>query len=156
MRPVPHAVRMRAFVLLAVLAPLVLSSCGGTECTLLDCSDHAVVSLPMDLIDGAYDVVVESEHGTLVARCLQAPPPEGPENSPGLSCTATELELEETDVASAREIRVTITDVDTGEVLADAIDVTLEVAMEIQPNGPDCEPICYERNGQLLVDGLPG
>ncbi len=153
-----HAVRMRVVARIAALVSLAagLSGCAGTECSQLDCSDHAIVSLPLDLVDGAYDLVVESEHGTLVARCLQAPPPEGPANSPELSCTATEFEIDEGDVASAREIRVTITDVDTGEVLAEAVDVTLEVAMEITPNGPDCEPICYERNGQLLVDGLPG
>ena len=149
---------MHIRALVALLAPLVLvvSGCGGTECTLIDCSDEAIVSLPMDLIDGPYDIVVESEHGTLVSRCLTAAPPEGPENAPELKCDATQFQIEDGPVASSREIRVTITDVDTGDVLADAVDVTLEVAMEIQPNGPDCEPTCYERNGQLLVDGLPG
>lgn len=149
---------MREFAFAAVLASLVasLASCGGTECSLVGCMDQAIVSLPPDLIEGPYDLVVESEHGTLVSRCLQAAPPEGPENSPSLSCDATQFEIEESDVASSRELRVTITDVATGEVLAEAVDVTMEVAMEIQPNGPDCEPTCYERNGQLLVDGLPG
>jgi len=143
----------------AVLVPLVcapLGGCASVECTEIGCTDRAVVSYPLDLIDGPYDIVVASERGTLTARCLQAAPPEGPENSPGLECDAGGFEIEESDVASAREVTVTITDVDSGELLADGVEVTLDVVQEHQPNGPDCEPVCYERNGQLLVDGLPG
>jgi hypothetical protein len=150
---------MRLVRHVAVFVPLVcapLVGCASVECTEIGCSDRAVVSYPFDLVDGAYDLVVESERGTLVARCLQAAPPEGPENSPGLDCDGAGFSMQDSDVASSREIRVTITDVDTGELLAEGVDVTLDVVDENAPNGPDCEPVCYERNGQLLVDGLPG
>jgi hypothetical protein len=148
-------------MLVRKLVPLALAcalpaACADVECTEIGCTDRAVVSFPPELIDGPFDLLIQSELGSVQARCLQAPPPEGPENSPGLACDQEGFELDESDVASAREVQVTITDVDTGEVLAEAILVHLDVVEEHRPNGPDCEPICFERNGQLLVDGLPG
>lgn len=156
MRFVRIQLGLRILVGLVVLGPLVSAACGSEECTAFECSDRAVVSFPHDLVDGAYDLVVESDLGTVMSRCLGAPDPDGPENSPGVTCDADGFQLDETVVASARDVRVTITDVDTGDLLAEGVDVALDVVAEEEPNGPGCTPVCYERNGQLLVDGLPG
>lgn len=140
--------------LVAVWAAVLVATgaCASVECTEIGCSDHAVVSFPFDLIDGPYDLVVQTEHGTLMARCLEPGAPEAAENSPELSCDAMGYEVDSGLVASAREAVVTITDVDTGELLADGVAVTLNAVGEDQPNGPDCPPTCYERNGELRVD----
>ncbi|HET6585243.1 MAG TPA: hypothetical protein VFG69_17415, partial [Nannocystaceae bacterium] len=156
MRLVRILVGLRISAGLVVLAPVAGAACGTEECTAFECSDRAIVSYPADLVDGAYDLVIESDLGSVQSRCLAAAPPEGPENSPGLSCDKEGFQLDDTVVASAREIRVTITDVDTGDVLAAGERVDLDVVAEDEPNGPGCSPVCYERNGQLLVDGVPG
>ena len=149
--------RARAFAVGSLVAvwALVLAgggACATTDCTEIGCSDHAVVSFPFDLIDGPYDLVVQTELGTLMARCLQPGAPEAEQNSPELSCDAMGYEVDGGMVASAREAVVTITDVDTGEVLADGIAIDLNVVDEQQPNGPDCPPTCFVRNGELRVD----
>lgn len=155
MRFVSIQLGLRSLVGLLVLGPVGGAACGTEECTAFECTDRAVVSFPPDLVDGAYDLVIESDLGAVMSRCLGAPDPDGPENSLGVTCDADGFQLDDTVVASAREIRVTITDVDTGDVLAEGVDLTLDVVAEEEPNGPGCTPVCYERNGQLLVDGLP-
>lgn len=128
-------------------------SCVDDSCTLIACNDVSVVSLPPGLVEGPYDLEVVVGESTLRARCLQPASPEAAENSPELDCDTTTFEITAEPGTSVREIQVTIIDVDTEETLAAAINVALDAVGEETPNGPDCPPVCFVRNGALTVAG---
>lgn len=128
-------------------------SCVDDSCTEIACSDTSVVSLPPGLVEGPYDLEVVAGDSTLRARCLQPASPEAAENSPELDCDASTFEITAEAGTSVREVRVTIIDVDTEETLAAAVTVALDAIGEEQPNGPDCPPVCFVRNGALTVVG---
>jgi hypothetical protein len=134
------------------LLPL-LSGCVDDPCTELACSDSSVVSLPAGLLDGPYDLEITGTEPPLRARCLQPASPEAAENSPELECNASTFEITSPAGTSVREIQVTIVDVDTETTLAAAIPVALDAVGEDTPNGPDCPPLCFVRNGALVVPG---
>ncbi len=113
------------------------------------------MTFPPGLVAGAYDLLLTSDLGTLTARCGDPGAPEAVSNPPELTCDANGLQLDGHVLASARELNVTITQVSDDAVVADAVLVTLDVAEENTPNGPDCPPTCYIRNGQLLPEGQP-
>jgi hypothetical protein len=133
----------------------VVSSAGCVDdaCTEIACEDSSVVSLPVGLVDGPYDLEVVAGDVTHRARCLQPASPEATENSPDLDCDASSFELGSPAGTSTREIVVTITDVDTQTVLAQGAPVMLDAVGEQTPNGPDCPPVCFVRNGALAVAG---
>lgn len=138
-------------VLLAVLLP---SGCAIDDaCTEIACSDRSVVSLPPGLVEGPYDLEVTGTDTMLHARCLQPAAPEAAENSPELDCDTATFEITSEAGTSVREIQVTIIDVDTETTLAAAVTVALDAVDEETPNGPDCPPICFIRNGALVVAG---
>jgi hypothetical protein len=143
---------IRRLVAIAALA-MPMSACAEDECTLIACFDQSIVSLPPGLVQGPYDIVVTGTPTQLSARCLQPAAPEAADNSPELECSATQFELNVSPGTSVREIQVTITDVDTQEVLAANVVVALDAVDEQMPNGPDCPPICFVRNGALVVAG---
>jgi hypothetical protein len=128
-------------------------SCVEDSCTEIACSDASVVSLPPGLIAGPYDLEVTAGDATLRARCLQPASPEAAENAPELDCDASTFEITAPAGTSVREIQVTIIDVDTAETLAAAVTVALDAVGEETPNGPDCPPVCFVRNGALTVVG---
>lgn len=143
------------------MRPLVVATtlfwlCGGClddACTEIACSDTSVVSLPPGLVDGPYDLEITGTGTTLRARCLQPAAPEAASNSPELDCDASTFEFTAPAGTSVREIQVTIVDVDTEATLAAAVTVALDAVAEDTPNGPDCPPICFVRNGALVVAG---
>lgn len=156
MRHPSNAPRSLVFVLaLLVASPGAATGCAAESCTELACNDESVVSFPPQLVDGAYDLVLVSDLGTLSARCSDPGAAEAADNPPELRCDGGGFELDGHILASARELTVTVTQVSDGSVVADAVLVTLGVAEENTPNGPDCPPTCYVRNGQLLPDGQP-
>jgi hypothetical protein len=141
----------RSFLSLAIVSLLV--ACADDECTLIGCYDQSIVSLPAGLVEGPYDILITGTPTPLQARCLQPASPEAAENSPEIECSTTTFELNVAPGTSVREIQVTITDVDTEEVLAADVVVALDAVDESTPNGPDCPPICFVRNGALVVPG---
>lgn len=127
------------------------AACVDDACTEIACEDSSVVGLPVGLIDGPYDLEVVAGDVTYRARCLQPASPEAAESSPELDCDAATFELRSAAGTSTREIRVTITDVDTEMLLVEGASVMLDSVGEETPNGPDCPPICFVRNGALTV-----
>jgi hypothetical protein len=144
------------------LLPLAIASmlasvwlaCADDECTEIGCYDQSIVSLPVGLVQGPYDLEITGTPTPLQARCLQPAAPEAAENSPELECDGSTFEINVAPGTSVREIQVTITDVDTEEVLAANVVVQLDAVDESAPNGPDCPPICFVRNGALVVPGV--
>lgn len=132
---------------------MALPACGEEACTLVGCLDRSIITFPSGVIDGPYDLVVMGVAETLSARCLDPGAPEAMENPAGLECDASSFTLEDHPLASERSVRVTVVDVDTGDTLIENVEVTTVVAEEIHPNGEDCPPTCYVRNGQVLLPG---
>ncbi|MCH9687556.1 MAG: hypothetical protein K0V04_39345 [Deltaproteobacteria bacterium] len=124
-----------------------LSSCASTaECTELACENEAFVTIPPGLFEGPYELLLEGDGQTAAARCLDASA--SPDNPEGLTCDAVGFSLVGHPLANEREIRVTITP-DMGDPIV--ADVRLEAVDEVAPNGPDCPPLCFVRNGQVRV-----
>ena len=144
---------MSSRLLLLIVFSVLPAGCASDECTEIGCFDQSVVSLPPGLIEGPYDIEITGTPTPLQARCLQPAAPEAEDNSPEIECSGTTFELNVSPGTSVREIRVTITDVDTEEVLAAGVVVALDAVDEQTPNGPDCPPICFVRNGALVVPG---
>ncbi|MEM6992893.1 MAG: hypothetical protein AAF721_20425 [Myxococcota bacterium] len=146
----PPMLGRSASLLITVLATTVLSSCDGSAaCTEIGCDHQAVVTFPAGLVAAAYDIALSFPDGnTLSARCSDPGAPELADNPEGLSCDLGGFELIG-DEASARSVVVTITATETGDVLLAPTEVRLEFTDEVRPNGPDCEPVCFVRNGQV-------
>ena len=126
-----------------------LSGCDSQSCTEAGCDHMATVTLPSGALSGAYDLLLEFEGmDTLSARCSDPAAPETADNPEGLACDGNTFTLEGTE-AAARTVFVTITDPDTGDVLIPRTEVRLEAVDELRPNGPDCPPVCFVRNGDL-------
>lgn len=138
---------------LLLLAITIFAACADDECTEIGCYDQSVVSLPPGLVEGPYDIEITGFATPLHARCLQPAAPEAAENSPEVECSQSTFEINVAPGTSVREIQVTITDVDTEDVLASNVVVALDAVDESTPNGPDCPPICFVRNGALVVPG---
>ncbi len=135
----------------ATLGVLLFAGCVDDACSEITCGDRSVVTFPPGLIEGPYDLVITGPATTLQARCLQPAAPEAAENSPELKCDASSFEVTVEPGLSVRELGVTIIDVDSEVTLVAAVTVPVDAVDEETPNGPDCPPICFVRNGALIV-----
>ncbi|MBC8068656.1 MAG: hypothetical protein IAG13_10015 [Deltaproteobacteria bacterium] len=136
----------------AWLLAFVLAGCADDECPTIGCEDTSQISFPVGLVIQPYDLVVVAEVGMFTARCLQPSAPEADANPPELRCDRSGFELTGGEFARMRELQITVTDVESGEVLA-AGNVDAGVVDELAPNGPDCPGLCFVRNGELRAQG---
>lgn len=127
--------------------------CGGgsAACTEIGCEHEAIVTFPAGLVNGPYDLVLRGETETATARCADPSAPEAAENPAGLACDLSGFTLTGHALANARSVFVTVIRVEDDETLVDDTEVRLEAVGMEQPGGPDCEPTCFIRNGQLLL-----
>ncbi len=130
------------------MVSLTTSCVGDTACTEVACEHEAVVTFPPGLVQGAYELRLDGSSQTAAARCVD--PGNAGDNPEGLTCDANGFSLVGHPLANDREITVTITPDDGDGVVAS---VRLEAVDEITPNGPDCPPICFVRNGQVRANG---
>ena len=131
-----------------------LSCDSGQSCTEVGCDHEAVVTYPSGLLSAAYELTL-SFPGVppISARCADPGAPELADNPEGLTCDLSGFSLVG-ELAVHRDVIVQITDTETGEELVAGTEVRLEAVDELTPNGPDCPPTCFVRNGQLVV-GVP-
>lgn len=134
-------------VMLSVTAAL---SCSSSDCTELDCDHEAVVTFPAGLVSGPYNLTLSTGGASQTARCNDPTAPETNDNPEGLRCDLAGFTLEGHSFANERTLRVTIDNVADSMILAEDVEVRLEAVEELYPNGEDCDPICFVRNGQLL------
>ena len=128
-----------------------LSGCDSQSCTEAGCDHMATVTLPAGAVSGAYDLLLEFEGmDTVSARCSDSAAPETADNPDGIACDGSTFTLEGTE-AAARTVFVTITDPDSGDAIVPRTEVRLEAVDELRPNGPDCPPVCFVRNGDLKL-----
>jgi hypothetical protein len=132
--------------------PLLLLACdgGAIECTELGCESKMVVDYGEVSANGAYDLQISASGLDLSARCNDPGSMEEVDNPPELSCSTSGFEIIGPSVDTTSSVNVTVVRVEDEEVLIGNIPVNLTVAEIIEPNGPDCEPKCYERHGTVV------
>ena len=139
---------------------LVLTGSGGcasgSACTEGDCDSEAVVSYDGS-INEVYTLTIEYGSESATARCNDAGSLESEDNPDWLTCGATGFNY--TGVAADEgDIIVTLVldDDEQTPVFSNEL-VSMDVTEEgiIEPNGPGCPPICFERFGSMLLPNLP-
>lgn len=150
--PIRHGGPIAALV--AALAAVTLTSCGEQSCTEIDCDSTSEVGYNF-VITGPYDLSLALPSGTYDLRCNDPDWPLLDEQPDFISCGANGFSMVGEE-ANASSVTVTIYDVDNDEVRAANQVVDLIVPGEpLEPNGPGCPPICFERYGQVLGDEGP-
>lgn len=143
--------RHLSFAASAAMSTVLGCGAGSGACTEVGCEHEAVVTFPPALVEGPYDLVLRGEAETATARCADPGAPETADNPAGLTCDLSGFTLTGHPLANVRSVFVTVVRVEDGEMLVDDVEVRLDAVGMEQPNGPDCEPVCFIRNGQLLL-----
>ncbi len=138
--------RSRFSIILATLLPLA-SACSETSvCTEIGCSSVAEVSYGSITVNERYELTVDAAGQKVTVICLgdelDEPPPEW------LTCDAQGFTLQGPE-ADTTAVTVTLVVSSSGDVLIENELVSLVTEEVNQPNGPDCEPTCYERRGTV-------
>ncbi len=140
---------MRAIIMAIALT---LPACtGGQACTEIGCDSEAEVTYNGFAISSRYDLTLDLGSEKVLVRCNDSGSMEELDNPDYVTCSAGGFEIigEE---ANQTSILVTIYDIDADEVIAinQTVQLSVEPNGEIQPNGPDCPPVCYKRFGSVL------
>lgn len=125
---------------------------GSGECTEIGCESVATVTYDGS-VSGGYLLMVQAGGMSGMAECNAPPSPDAIEPPEWLSCDASSFEMVGA-AADDNSVLVTIVLMDPDEtVLIGNADVALPADPDnlIQPNGPDCEPTCFERRGTLQL-----
>ena len=144
---------MRWFVSLCLLVPLsLLVGCRGTECAF---DKHEPVEIVCDsILTVDYGAVVVNEPyslsinpgGTPVTVTCLADEPDAEPLPEWLTCDANGFEITG-EYAENTTISVAVVPLSTGEAVIPNALVPLTVDEINEPNGHDCDPVCYERSG---------
>jgi hypothetical protein len=140
-------------VLLGILLTPILACDGIGTCTEVGCEHRAAVSFPPGTATGPFDLHVGDGIDMVSARCNDPEAEQDTEETSSLSCDSSGFTLTGHPLANARSLRVTVVDVHTGDAPIANAEVVLDVVDTLQPNGPNCEPTCFVRNGQILATG---
>lgn len=134
----------------AVCGVVLATGCAGSgQCTEATCEHEAVVTYPAGLLSGPYDLTLSfAGLPELTSRCSDPGAPELADNPEGVTCDLAGFQLTG-EIAGQRTVSVQLLDVPSGEVIVAGSEVRLEAVGESRPNGPDCDPVCFVRNGSL-------
>jgi hypothetical protein len=142
----------RSLTALGVIVLAFVASSGGCVdsgvCTQIGCSSVAEVSYGSRVIDGAYQLTIDPHGGTISVIC-QGEPEDEPQPPEWLECDANGFTITGTEADLLTAVSVTVVSLATEEpVIANEL-VFLSTDEVLQPNGPDCEPTCYTRSGEV-------
>jgi len=133
-----------------------LLGCGGPlECTEIGCESTVVVDYGGIVVNQPYSLTISANGPTVSVTCLDNDPDAEPLPE-WLTCHASGFELSGELAQGATTITVTVVPLASGEAVIASALVPLLVEDTIQPNGPDCEPVCYRRVGSVAPSGGPG
>ena len=137
-------------LLLALALPCSLPACVEQSCTLIGCESSLEVDYGSVVVNEPYELRINPDGMNVVVVCLDdaadaEPLPEW------LECDANGFRITG-ELAENTTITVGVTPVSTGEAVGPNAVVPLTVAETLEPNGPDCEPVCYVRTGS--TEGL--
>jgi hypothetical protein len=126
-----------------------LSGCGAQTCTEIGCDSTLVVSYGATVVNEPYSLTINPGGQTTSVICL-ADDPDSEPLPEWLDCDANGFEVTG-DGANATTISVTVVPLSTQVALIPSALVPLIVDEVLEPNGPDCEPACYQRKGTVPV-----
>lgn len=143
--------------MLLAAALLTLAGCGGDPlvCTEIGCESTIVLDYGGLVVNEPYSLTITASGPSLSVICLDNDPDAEPLPD-GLTCGAGGFELTGGLADGATTVSVAVVPISTGEALVPYALVPLVVDDLIQPNGPDCEPVCYRRVGSVPPSGGPG
>ena len=139
---------LRPLAALACLSLFVPSCAGADACTEVGCTNEAVVTYPTGLVSGPYNLTLRNGSDMETYACND--PQTAADLPPEVDCDAAGFELVDSPYGLRSTVTVTITDADEN-LIAGPVEVILQAVETVQPNGPDCEPTCFIRNGRLDV-----
>jgi hypothetical protein len=129
---------------LVVLVPNLIG-CGERACTEIGCSSTLVVSYGDVVVNEPYSLTINPGGVMTTVICLD----DGPDAEPlpdWLACDANGFEITGDD-AEGTTISVTVVPLSTQVAVIPSALVPVVVEEVLEPNGPDCEPVCYRRAG---------
>ena len=140
--------------LLALLLSFALTSCqSGAACTEIGCESSLVVDYGDIVVNEPYMLTINPGGQLVSVECLSQDPEAEPLPD-WLTCDAGGFEIVG-DGAESTTISVAVVPLSTGEAVIPNALVALTVVAASTPNGPDCEPVCYQRAGTVPPIGLP-
>lgn len=143
---------LRLLVGSALVLPLALTSCqSGGACTEIGCESSLVVDYGDVVVNEPYTLTINPGGQLVSVECLSQDPDAEPLPE-WLSCDAGGFEIVG-EGAENTTISVAVVPLSTGEAVIPNALVALTVVEALQPNGPDCEPVCYRRAGSVPPSG---
>lgn len=136
---------------LALALTLTLTGCQSGECTEIGCESSMVVDYGDIVVDEPYLLTINPNGQQVSVVCLSNDPNDEPLPE-WLRCNAEGFEIRG-EQADSTTITVAVVPLSTGEAAIPNALVALTVDEVNQPNGPDCEPVCYVRSGSVPPTG---
>lgn len=145
----------RVSALVLALACVGGSACAGSEaCTELGCTSTVRVDYDAPISEPYLLYVTVGERDDMI-RCNDDGSLESQDNPDWIDCDPRGFEYEGEE-ANENSVLITIQLLDADETVLVGNELVNLPASEdlIQPNGPDCDPTCVERRGQVDLDPL--
>jgi hypothetical protein len=122
--------------------------CSAAECTLIGCDSRLEVDFGDVVVNEPYSLTINPRGQPVTVTCL-ADDPDAEPLPEWLECDAGGFVITGEN-AENTTISVAVVPLSTGEAAIPNALVTLTVQETLEPNGPDCEPVCYVRSGTTL------
>jgi hypothetical protein len=138
---VPRFVRLLTVLALAPALP----ACESDRCTTIGCESTMVVDYGDVVVNEPYSLSINPGGQPTTVTCL-ADTPDAEPLPEWIECDAGGFQITG-ERAEMTTISVTVVPLSTGEAVIPGALVPLTVEQIDQPNGPDCDPVCYQRVG---------
>jgi hypothetical protein len=135
---------MLSFVALSLA---LVGGCGSPVCTEIGCDSTVAVDYGDIVVNEPYTLTINPGGQNVSVLCLSNDPNDEPLPE-WIECDADGFEITG-ELADSTTISVAVVPSSTGEAVIPNALVTLTVEEVFEPNGPDCEPVCYRRVGSV-------
>jgi hypothetical protein len=125
-----------------------LAGCGAAVCTTIGCDSTLVVDYGDVVVNEPYSLTINPGGQNVTVVCL-ADEPDAEPLPAWLECDAGGFQITGEN-AEGTTISVTVVPLSTGEAVIPSALVPLTVDEILEPNGSDCEPVCYARSGSTF------
>jgi hypothetical protein len=137
--------RNRLALSLMLLSISTVLGCGGQLCTEIACESTLVVDFGEVVVNEPYSLTINPGGQPVSVVCL-ADDPDAEPLPEWLECDAGGFEITGEN-AEGTTISVAVVPLSTGEAVIPNALVPLTVDEILEPNGSDCDPVCYTRSG---------
>jgi hypothetical protein len=130
---------------LVLLSLSTVLGCGASMCTEIGCESTLVVDFGDVIVNEPYSLSINPGGQPVTVVCL-ADTPDAEPLPEWLECDAGGFEITGEN-AEGTTISVAVVPLSTGVAVIPNALVPLTVDEILEPNGSDCEPVCYTRSG---------